>query len=290
MVNRGNRMTAQHKPLTEVSIQQQSHQEEVGDLVVGQDQRQPQSKMSNKQYLELLQPLHIELVKWQSWVKQHGKKIVVLFEGRDAAGKGGTIKRIIEHINPRGCRVVALEKPTETELSQWYFQRYVSHLPSAGEIVLFDRSWYNRAGVERVMGFSDKDQVMEFLRSVPSFEGMLRRSGIHIIKFWFSVSKQEQANRFHKRQTDPLKQWKLSPIDQGAQDLWDNYSRAKEDMFYYTSAPDLPWTVVKSDDKKQARLNTIRYLLSQFDYQDKNHQVLQVDRRIVKTVKEVLQD
>ncbi|WP_440874182.1 polyphosphate kinase 2 [Thalassotalea sp. PLHSN55] len=270
--------------VSEVSIKDQSKQEEFGDNYNGIEHRKSQKKLSNSDYLTLLNPLHIELVKFQTWVKKHHKKVVIIFEGRDAAGKGGTIKRIIEHINPRGCRVVALEKPTETELSQWYFQRYVTHLPSGGEIVLFDRSWYNRAGVERVMKFSNKDQVMEFLRTVPSFEDMLRRSGIHIIKFWFSVSKEEQARRFKKRETDPLKQWKLSPVDKESQNLWEQYSQAKEDMFYYTSSPEGPWTVVKSDDKKQARINAISYLLSQFDYDNKDESVIKVDRRIIKRV------
>ena len=213
---------------------------------------------------------------------------MALFEGRDAAGKGGTIKRVIEHLNPRICSVVALEKPSEREQSQWYFQRYIHHLPGAGEIVLFDRSWYNRAGVERVMGFCSKDQVMEFLRTVSTVENMIQRSGIHLIKFWFSVTKEEQAKRFNSRATDPLKQWKLSPIDQVCQEKWDDYTKAKEDMFYYTSVPDSPWVVVKSNDKKNARINAIKYLLNQFNYTGKNDDVIQVDRRIIRTVKDEL--
>lgn len=278
------------KTLTEiipVSIKEQSLNEE-GEGTPKVDKRAKRNKMSSQEYQQILALLNIELVKLQSWVKKKGIKIVALFEGRDAAGKGGTIKRIIEHLNPRGCNVVALEKPSERELTQWYFQRYIKHLPGAGEIVLFDRSWYNRAGVERVMGYCNKDQVIEFLRTVHSYEGMIQRSGIHLIKFWFSVSKKEQAKRFNKRETDPLKQWKLSPVDRESQNLWDKYTHAKEDMFYYTSVPDSPWVVVKSDDKKQARLNAIIYLLNQFDYDNKNTEILNIDRRIIRTVKEEL--
>ncbi len=245
-------------------------------------------KMDNDEYLELIEPLHIELLKMQNWVKASGQKVVCLFEGRDAAGKGGTIKRIIEHLNPRGCRVVALEKPSERETSQWYFQRYVEHLPTAGEVVLFDRSWYNRAGVERVMGFCTMDQVREFLRSVPEFERMLIRSGVRLFKFYFSVSKSEQLRRFTKRQTDPLKQWKLSPVDRESQDKWSDYTKAKEDMFFFTSTADAPWVVIKSDDKKRARINAMRYLLSQLDFPGRNKSILNLDRRIVRTVQEEL--
>jgi polyphosphate kinase 2 len=240
--------------------------------------------MKESDYLEAISPLHVELLKMQTWVKATGQKIIVLFEGRDAAGKGGTIKRFIEHLNPRGCRVVALEKPSEKEQSQWYFQRYVEHLPSAGEIVLFDRSWYNRAGVERVMDFCSKDQVREFLRSVPEFERMLIRSGIQVFKFYFSVSKAEQQRRFKKRQKDPLRVWKLSPIDLESQNKWDAYTKAKEDMFFYTSTADSPWVVIKSDDKKAARVNTIRYFLNNLDYDNKDSQLLNLDRRIVRAV------
>lgn len=281
-------MTKKADSIIPVSIEDQSRQEECGDSDFSHDKRGKQQKISKAEYEDKLALLNIELVKLQSWVKANGIKIVALFEGRDAAGKGGTIKRIIEHINPRGCNVVALDKPSERELSQWYFQRYIKHLPGAGEMVLFDRSWYNRSGVERVMGYCNKDQVMEFLRTVQSYEGMIQRSGVHLIKFWFSVSKSEQAKRFHKRETDPLKQWKLSPVDRESQNLWDKYTRAKEDMFYYTSTPESPWVVVKSDDKKQARLNAIIYLLSQFDYDNKNEAILNVDRRVIRTVKEEL--
>ncbi|WP_370679260.1 polyphosphate kinase 2 [Comamonas sp. GB3 AK4-5] len=210
--------------------------------------------------------LQVELLKLQAWVKDTGQRVVIVFEGRDAAGKGGTIKRFMEHLNPRGARVVALEKPSQTELGQWYFQRYVQHLPTAGEIVLFDRSWYNRAGVERVMGFCTDAQYREFMRQAPQFERMLVGGGIHVIKFWFSVSRKEQRRRFEERESHPLKQWKLSPIDQASLDKWDDYTRAKEAMFFETDTADAPWTVVKSDCKKRARLNALRYVLSRLPY------------------------
>jgi polyphosphate kinase 2 len=196
--------------------------------------------------------------------------VVVLFEGRDAAGKGGSIKRFMEHLNPRGARVVALEKPTETELGQWYFQRYVKHLPTAGEIVMFDRSWYNRAGVERVMGFCSDAQYDEFMHQTPEFERSLIRSGVHLVKFWFSVSQKEQQRRFDNRKVHPLKQWKLSPIDLASLDKWDDYTKAKEAMFHYTDFPESPWIVVKSDCKKRARLNSMRFVLNHLPYQGKN--------------------
>jgi len=218
--------------------------------------------------------LQIELLKLQNWVRQSGQRVVVLFEGRDAAGKGGTIKRFTEHLNPRGARVVALEKPTERESTQWYFQRYVAHLPAAGEIVLFDRSWYNRAGVERVMGFTEPRDYMEFLRAAPEFERMLVRSGIALVKLWFSVSRDEQRTRFTIRQVDPVRQWKLSPMDLASLDRWDAYTEAKEAMFFYTDTADAPWTVVKSNDKKRARLEAMRHVLSRFDYPDKDHEVV----------------
>ncbi len=242
--------------------------------------------MSTKEYLETITPLHIELLKMQSWVKENRLRVMALFEGRDASGKGGTIKRFIEHLNPRGCRVVALDKPTDLERSQWYFQRYVAHLPSAGEICLFDRSWYNRAGVERVMGFCSKDQVREFLRSVPEFERMLIASGIILFKFYFSVSKEEQLRRFNARKTDPLKQWKLSPVDKESQDKWQQYTKAKEDMFFYSSTAESPWVIIKSNDKKRARINSIRHFLSKLDYPNKIPSLLEYDRTIVRTVQE----
>jgi polyphosphate kinase 2 len=226
--------------------------------------------MSRKAYEKQKYGLQVELLKLQAWVKQTGQKLVILFEGRDAAGKGGTIKRFMEHLNPRGARVVALEKPTELERGQWYFQRYVEHLPTQGEIVMFDRSWYNRAGVENVMGFCTREEYNEFMRQAPEFERNLCRSGIHLIKFWFSVSRQEQARRFAERERHPLKQWKLSPIDKASLDKWDQYTKAKEAMFFYTDTADAPWTVVKSDCKKRARLNAMRYVLHRLPYSGKS--------------------
>jgi polyphosphate kinase 2 len=216
--------------------------------------------------------LQVELLKLQAWVKETGQRVVILFEGRDAAGKGGTIKRFMEHLNPRGARVVALEKPSEVEKGQWYFQRYVQHLPTAGEIVMFDRSWYNRAGVERVMGFCSDTQYQEFMQQVPEFERHLVRSGVHLIKFWFSVSRAEQRRRFKERQLHPLKQWKLSPVDLASLDKWDDYTRAKEAMFFETDTADSPWTVIKSDCKKRARLNAMRYVLHKLPYALKDAQ------------------
>ncbi len=226
--------------------------------------------MARKSYEAQKYLLQVELLKLQSWTKDTGQRIVILFEGRDAAGKGGTIKRFMEHVNPRGARVVALEKPTDAEQGQWYFQRYVEHLPTRGEIVLFDRSWYNRAGVERVMGFCSDDEHAEFLRQAPQFERNLARSGIHLIKFWFSVSRQEQKRRFAERRKHPLKQWKLSPIDLASLDKWEAYTEAKESMFARTDTDEAPWTVIKSDCKKRARLNALRYVLHKMPYTDKN--------------------
>jgi len=217
--------------------------------------------------------LQIELLKLQNWVRDHGERIVCIFEGRDAAGKGGTIKRIMEHMNPRGARVVALEKPTEFERGQWFFQRYIENLPTTGEIVLFDRSWYNRAGVERVMGFCTPTEYLEFMRQTPELERMLVNSGIHLFKFWFSVTRKEQLKRFKSREKDPLKQWKLSPVDLASLDKWDDYTAAKENMFFYTDTADAPWTVIKSDDKKRARINCMRYILSKFPYDNKDPEV-----------------
>ena len=226
--------------------------------------------------------LQIELVKLQNWVKDTGQRIVLVFEGRDAAGKGGTIKRFTEHLNPRGARVVALVKPTETERTQWYFQRYVTHLPSAREIVMFDRSWYNRAGVERVMGFCTPEEYLEFMREAPEFERMLVHSGLHLTKFWFSVTPSEQRTRFVIRQVDPVRQWKLSPMDIQSLDKWDDYTEAKEAMFFYTDTADAPWTVVKSNDKKRARLEAIRHVLERFDYDGKDEEVVgKPDRKII---------
>ena len=239
-------------------------------------------RMERREY-ELHKRLQqIELLKLQSWVKETGRRIVILFEGRDAAGKGGTIKRFTEHLNPRGARVVALEKPTERERGQWYFQRYVEHLPTAGEIVLFDRSWYNRAGVERVMGFCDHDEYRRFMRQTPLFERMLVDDGVDLVKFWFSVSRSEQRTRFTIRQVDPVRQWKLSPMDLASLDRWDDYTAAKVAMFRETDTEHAPWTVVKSNDKKRARVEAMRSVLARFDYTDKDAEVVgRPDPRIV---------
>ncbi|NDV48153.1 MULTISPECIES: polyphosphate kinase 2 [unclassified Salipiger] len=230
-------------------------------------------KMARRGYEVQKARLQAELLKVQLWALQTGQKFVLLFEGRDAAGKGGTIKRFTEHLNPRHARVVALNKPSEQERGQWYFQRYVEHLPTAGEIVLYDRSWYNRAGVERVMGFCEPNEYLEFMRQTPELERMLVRSGIRLYKYWFSVTRDEQKARFQSRETDPLKQWKLSPIDKASLDKWDDYTEAKEAMFFYTDTADAPWTVVKSDDKKRARLDCMRHFLSTLDYPGKDHRI-----------------
>ncbi len=232
------------------------------------------TKVSEKHYLSRMLPLQAELLKAQNWVKETGERLVVLFEGRDAAGKGGTIKRFMEHLNPRGARIVALEKPSERERSQWYFQRYIQHLPSAGEIVFFDRSWYNRAGVERVMGFCTPNEYLEFMRQCPELERMLVRSGVRLLKYWFSVTRDEQRRRFLARETDPLKQWKLSPIDKASLDKWDEYTEAKEAMFFNTDTADAPWTIIKSDDKKRARINCMLHFLSMLPYDGKDHRVV----------------
>jgi polyphosphate kinase 2 len=226
--------------------------------------------MARKTYEREKYRLQVELLKFQAWVKETGQRVVILFEGRDAAGKGGTIKRFMEHLNPRGAIVVALEKPSDVERGQWYFQRYIQHLPTTGEIVLFDRSWYNRAGVEHVMGFCSDGEYQEFMREVPEFERMLVRQGIHLIKFWFSVSRDEQRRRFKERKVHPLKQWKLSPIDLASLDKWEEYTRAKESMFFFTDTADAPWTVIKSDCKKRARLNALRYVLHRLSYANKD--------------------
>ncbi|BBY44224.1 polyphosphate kinase 2 [Mycolicibacterium celeriflavum] len=231
-------------------------------------------RMSRDDYERVKRRLQIELLKLQKWSKRTGARHVILFEGRDAAGKGGSIQRFMEHLNPRGARVVALEKPTEEEKSQWYFQRYVRHLPTAGEMVLFDRSWYNRAGVERVMGFCTPEQHAEFMRQAPAFEEMLVNSGLHLTKFWFSVSPAEQRTRFAIRLIDPLRQWKFSSVDMEAVNRWEDYTRAKEEMFVATDTDYAPWIVVKSNDKKRGRINAMRYLLSRFDYDDKDDEVV----------------
>ncbi len=231
-------------------------------------------RMSRDEYDRVKRLLQIELLKLQNWVRDSGTRLVILFEGRDAAGKGGTIKRFMEHLNPRGARVVALEKPSERESTQWYFQRYINHLPSAGEIAMFDRSWYNRAGVERVMGFCERGEYLEFMRQAPELERMLVRSGIHLVKFWFSVSQDEQRTRFTIRQVDPVRQWKLSPMDLASLDKWDEYTEAKEAMFFYTDTADAPWTVVKSNDKKRARVEAMRHVLHRFPYAGRDNEVV----------------
>jgi polyphosphate kinase 2 len=232
------------------------------------------SKLRESQYAKHMESLQVELLKAQNWIRTAGERLVVLFEGRDAAGKGGTIKRYMEHLNPRGARIVALEKPSERERSQWYFQRYVEHLPASGEIVFFDRSWYNRAGVERVMGFCRPNEYLEFMRQCPDLERMLVRSGLRLYKYWFSVTREEQLRRFNARETDPLKQWKLSPIDRASLDKWDAYTEAKEAMFFYTDTADSPWIVIKSDDKKRARLNCMQHFLASLPYPKKDRHVV----------------
>ena len=231
-------------------------------------------KLSKREYEAKKAQLQAELLKVQHWAQETGQKFVLLFEGRDAAGKGGTIKRFMEHLNPRGARVVALNKPTDEERGQWYFQRYIDYLPTAGEIVLYDRSWYNRAGVERVMGFCEPNDYLEFMRQTPDLERMLVRSGIRLYKYWFSVTQDEQKTRFDSRATDPLKRWKLSPIDKASLSKWDDYTEAKEAMFFYTDTADAPWTIVKSNDKKRARLNCITHFLASLDYPGKDEDVV----------------
>ena len=233
-----------------------------------------QTEMRNAPYEAHLLELQRELLKAQRWIEESGERIVILFEGRDAAGKGGTIKRFTEHMNPRTARVVALQKPTERERTQWFFQRYISNLPSAGEIVLFDRSWYNRAGVERVMGFCTPMEYLEFMRQCPELERMLVRSGVRLFKYWFSVSQDVQRQRFQEREIDPLKQWKLSPIDRASLGKWDEYTEAKEAMFFHTDTADAPWTIVKADDKKRARLNCLQHFLSTLPYPGKDKHMI----------------
>ena len=232
-------------------------------------------KLGRREYEAEKAQLQAELLKVQLWAQETGQKFVLLFEGRDAAGKGGTIKRFMEHLNPRLARVVALGIPTAREQGQWYFQRWIEHLPTAGEIVMFDRSWYTRAVVDRVMGYCTSEQYVEFLRHVPEFERMLTRSGIQLYKYWFSVTQEEQRRRFESRETDPLKRWKLSPIDKASLDKWEDYTEAKEAMFFYTDTADAPWTIIKSNDKKRARLNTMRHFLSTLDYPDKDTAIAQ---------------
>ena len=247
-------------------------------------------RLPRKEYEREKRRLQIQLLRLQSWVKETGQQLVIVFEGRDAAGKGGTIKRFTEHLNPRGTRVVALDKPSEREQTQWYFQRYVAHLPAAGEIVLFDRSWYNRAGVERVMGYCTDEQYRRFMRQAPEFERMLVDSGIRLVKFWFSVSRREQRTRFIVRRIDPVRQWKLSPTDLASLDKWDDYTAAKEAMFAATDTDHAPWTVIKSNDKKRARLEALRHVLYSMPYQGKDEEVVgRPDPNIVVAAADVLE-
>ena len=249
-----------------------------------------QRRISRSVYENHKKQLQVELLKVQNWVKMTGHRVVLLFEGRDAAGKGGTIKRFMEHLNPRAARVVALEKPNEQEQGQWYFQRYIKHLRTKGEMVFFDRSWYNRAGVERVMDFCGSLEYLEFMRQAPALKRMLTRSGIHLFKYWFSGTREEQERRFNSREHDPLKQWKLSPIDKLSRDKWDEYTEAKEAMYFYTDTADAPWTIIKSDDKKRARLNCMQHFLSNLDYPDKDkHVVHGPDPLIVGTPSQVFE-
>jgi polyphosphate kinase 2 len=231
-------------------------------------------KLSTKEYEAQKAALQAELLKVQHWAQETGQKFVLLFEGRDAAGKGGTIKRFMEHLNPRLARIVALNKPTDEERGQWFFQRYIQHLPTAGEMVFYDRSWYNRAGVERVMGFCTPNDYLEFMRQTPDMERMMVRSGIQLYKYWFSVTQEEQHRRFASREHDPLKRWKLSPVDKASLDKWDDYTEAKEAMFFYTDTADAPWTIIKSNDKKRARLGCMRHFLSSLDYPGKDFDVV----------------
>jgi len=248
-------------------------------IALEENENKIDTKFTKKVYENELSKLQVELVKLQEWIKDQGLKVVIIFEGRDAAGKGGVIKRITESLNPRNVRVVALPAPTEREKTQWYFQRYVAHLPAAGEMVLFDRSWYNRAGVEKVMGFCTEEEYQEFLRSVPEFERMLVRSGIILIKYWFSVSDEEQEKRFENRIKDPTKRWKLSPMDLESRSKWVEYSKAKDQMFAHTDIKQVPWYVVNADDKKKARLNCISHLLSMVPYDDLTPEPIQLPPR-----------
>ena len=250
-----------------------------------------QSKMNVLEYEQQKHELQIELLKMQNWVKETKQRVVIIFEGRDAAGKGGTIKRFMEHLNPRGAHVIALEKPNARERNQWYFQRYIQHLPSKGEIILFDRSWYNRAGVEKVMGFCSDQEYLEFLRQTPDLERMLVNSGIIVFKYWFSASRTEQFNRFKSRKNDPLKQWKLSPIDMASLERWDDYSKAKDNMMFHTHTNDAPWTIIRSDDKKRGRINCMRHFLSTLDYPGKDDRVVgKADPLIVGTPNNLYND
>ncbi|NOY61782.1 MAG: polyphosphate kinase 2 [Gammaproteobacteria bacterium] len=275
-------MTKQKQKLAETKTTTKNQEDSVFDLHAkspkigwNEDGTFPyKTKMDVVTYEREKHLLQIELLKVQSWIKDTKQRVVLIFEGRDAAGKGGTIKRFMEHLNPRGAKVVALERPNARERNQWYFQRYIQHLPSKGEIVLFDRSWYNRAGVEKVMGFCDDHEHLEFLRQTPQLERMLVNDGLIFYKYWFSVSREEQFRRFKSRQKDPLKQWKLSPVDMASLSKWHDYTNAKNVMFFHTDTKDAPWTVIKSDDKKRGRINCMRHFLSQLDYPDKDHETV----------------
>jgi len=251
----------------------------IAEKTAKQEKEEKKSGISKKLYNKAIADLSVELVKLQYWIKHKGLRVIIVFEGRDAAGKGGTIKRLTEPLNPRGCSVVALPAPSDREKNQWYFQRYVQHFPAAGEIAIYDRSWYNRAGVERVMGFCDNNQYREFLRSCPEFERMIVRSGIILLKYWFSVSDDEQERRFQKRASDPAKRWKHSPMDLESRDRWIEYSKAKDEMFFYTDIPEAPWYVVDADDKKGARLNCISHIMKTIGYQDIMPKTIQLSER-----------
>ncbi|MEM7045036.1 MAG: polyphosphate kinase 2 [Pseudomonadota bacterium] len=266
---------------TRHDLAEKRHDEEVIRRFFESGEYPYRTKMPRAAYEKQKAELQVELLKVQRWVKETGERVMILFEGRDAAGKGGTIKRFMEHLNPRGARVVALEKPTEMERGQWYFQRYVRHFPTAGEIVLFDRSWYNRAGVERVMGFCNPNEYLEFMRQAPELERMLVRSGIRLFKYWFSVTQDEQQRRFTRRKRDPLKQWKLSPMDVASIERWADYTEAKEAMFFYTDTADAPWSVIKSNDKKRARLNCMAHFLAGLPYPKKSAKVARGPDRLI---------
>ncbi|HSM80326.1 MAG TPA: polyphosphate kinase 2 [Nodosilinea sp.] len=270
---------AKDKKKQKKKLKQDSHRLAEQPLPYHLSESEGSSKLTGKRYEKELVRLQIELVKMQYWVKHTGTRIVIVFEGRDAAGKGGTIKRITEPLNPRGCRVVALGTPSDREKTEWYFQRYVAHLPAAGEMVCFDRSWYNRAGVERVMGFCTEAQYDEFMQTCPEFERMLVRSGIILLKYWFSVSDEEQERRFQSRITDPARRWKLSPMDLESRDRWVEYSRCKDAMFAHTNIPEAPWFTVEADDKKRARLNCISHILSKINYVDMTPEPLELPPR-----------
>jgi polyphosphate kinase len=257
----------------------ESHPYHEGQPILAESMPKKQNKLGNEAYERELRRLQVELVKMQYWVKHAGYRLIILFEGRDAAGKGGTIKRIVDPLNSRGCRVVALGTPSDREKTQWYFQRYVEHLPAAGEIVLFDRSWYNRAGVEHVMGFCTEQQYNEFMHSCPEFERMLVRSGIMLLKYWFSVGDEEQERRFQSRRLDPARRWKLSPMDLESRDRWVEFSKAKDAMLAHTNIPEAPWFTVEADDKKRARLNCLSHILSKVPYTDMTPEPMELPPR-----------